>query len=84
MGAEEAEMEGEEPVGGRKHVGTEVVEVERGGREYVSGAPAETTEGEREREVRNQKKRRGATREMGREKMGQWREREAQKENEEA
>jgi hypothetical protein len=48
MGAEEAEKEGEEPVGGRNHVGTEVVEVERGGREYVSGAPAETTEGERE------------------------------------
>ncbi len=50
MGAEDAEMEGEEPVGVRNHVETEVlvVEVERGGREYVSGAPAETTEGERE------------------------------------
>ncbi len=48
IGAEEAEMEGDEPVGGGNHVGTEVVEVERGEREYVSGAPAETTEGERE------------------------------------
>ena len=48
MGAEEAEMEGEEPVGGGNHVGTERVEVERGEREYVSGAPAEPTEGERE------------------------------------
>ncbi len=47
-GAEEAEMEGEEPVGGGNHVGTERVEVERGEREYVSGAPAELTEGERE------------------------------------
>jgi hypothetical protein len=41
-------MEGEEQVGGGNHVGTERVEVERGEREYVSGAPAETTEGERE------------------------------------
>jgi hypothetical protein len=33
IGAEEAEMEGEELVGGGNHVGTEVVEVERGERE---------------------------------------------------
>ena len=52
MGAEEAEMEGEEPVGGGNHVGTEGVEVEREEREYVSGAPAETTERERERSAK--------------------------------
>lgn len=33
IGEEEDEMEGDEPVGGRNHVGSEVVEGERGGRE---------------------------------------------------
>ncbi len=49
MGADEAEMEGDEPVAGRNQVG---VEIERRERDYVSGAPTETPEGERKGSAR--------------------------------
>ncbi len=56
MGAEEAEMEGEEPVGGGNHVGTEGVEVERG-RARVRERGTRRNDGGRERKKCETKKR---------------------------
>ena len=66
MGAEEAEMEGDEPVGGGNHVGTEVVEVERG--ERVRERGTRRNNGGRERRKCETKERGGARHER----LGRW------------